>query len=146
MRRVIIDTNALIRYLGIEIDNNQINLTTDARKIINDGLNSGSHILFLNAISLIEIWSNLPFSSDQSISDSFRLSVHQLYSEPNLRVISLDVDTLKQYSALQQSSLLREHDKIIYASGMVFECDTLITVDGDVKEFNRSNGEKFEII
>ncbi|WKK80732.1 type II toxin-antitoxin system VapC family toxin [Marivirga arenosa] len=135
--RVMIDTNALIRYWGIKIKNKNYNLKSESKRIITEGLNSGSHILFVCSISIIEIWHNLEY--DQSSLTSFQTLIKQLYEEDNCRIVELDKEILMNYIALEDENTIKEHDRMIVASAITYDCDTILSSDHEIHKFSQNS-------
>jgi predicted nucleic acid-binding protein len=144
--RVMIDTNALIRYLGIELEKPQEDLSQKAREIISLGLQYGENVLFLSSISFLEIWSNLPKINEYSHLENFRSLTNQLYVMDNLRIVALDNEILFHYSKLEHPDILKEHDRIIYSTAITFDCDAILTADQSIRTFNKLTGEKFKVL
>jgi predicted nucleic acid-binding protein len=145
--RAMIDTNALIRYLGIEFQSGTDRpLDKVAHKVISDGLNTGLHTLFLNSISFIEIWANLPEDFSEANRAMFKQAVKELYNAEFLRVAPIDSEILEKYTQLDfQDDKVKEHDRIILASAVTYGCDSIITCDHSIIELSKANGDRFKI-
>ena len=137
-RRVIIDTNALIRFLGLETKNERRDnqLSEDGRAIIRKCF-SGEWPLFLCSISLIEVWANLTESNN--IKENLIQVVKELYENENLRVVPLSKQTIDNYIKIYNDGSIKEHDKIIFASAIEWDCDLIITSDKEIIEYCKKN-------
>ena len=138
-KRVMIDTNAIIRYLGVRLKKENPKISIEAKRILDKGFGGIQYTLFLSSISILEMWSNLE-KNNNSLKD-FQTLVKQLYESSYIRVTDLTSETLSQYNSLGEykggdgHGELRERDRIIYATSQEFECDIIISSDISVKSY-----------
>lgn len=145
--RAVIDTNALIRYLGIELQSGTDRpLDKAAHQVISDGLNTGLHTLFINSVSFIEIWANLPVDFSEANRAKFKQTVKELYNAEFLRVTPIDSEILEKYTQLNfNDDHVKEHDRIILATAVTYGCDSIITCDNSIIDLSKANGNRFRI-
>jgi predicted nucleic acid-binding protein len=144
-KRILVDTNALIRYLGIEMNSgtSEKALSQKGRTLITSALN-GHFPLFLSSLSIIEIWSNI----ENSIEAKEKLCqvVRELYQEENILVVPFSRQTLDKYLEIDIDSGIKENDKIIFACGLEYECDTIITSDGSIIDYCQRKKNEIEVV
>lgn len=126
-KRIAADTNALVRYLGYDMRNSSLVSSSQATKIFDD-IFRGEGNLFVSVISLVEIWAKLSHTPEAKLK--FQVANKLLESQFNVRIVEMDFDILKRYSAIQNVPDIKEYDRIVVATAMEFQCDTLITSDG----------------
>lgn len=144
-KRVIIDTNALIRYLGIGMNSgtNEKVLSKSGRDLISSAL-SGNFPIFLSSLSIIEIWANIENSTEAK--ENLCQVVRELYQEENLLVVPFSKQTLEKYLEIDVDSGIKENDKIIFACGLEYECDTIITSDGSIIDYCERKKHSIQVI
>jgi len=144
-KRIIIDTNALIRYLGIEMNSEtkEKALSKSGRDLISSAL-SGNFPLFLSSLSIIEIWANIENSSEAK--ENLCQVVRELYQEENLLVVPFSRQTLDKYLEIDVDSGIKENDKIIFACGLEYECDTIITSDDSIIDYCKRQKHPVKVV
>lgn len=126
MKKVAADTNALVRFLGYDMISNNASASSQAMKLF-DSIFSGEHFLYISAISFVEIWARIK-QTDEAVNKFSSVNV-LLGAQENVKIVRLGMDIIEAYSKLQAIPNIKEHDRIIVATAIEYECDTLITSD-----------------
>ncbi len=118
-------------------------LSTSAISLMT-AVENGESQLVICSLSLIEIWAAM----EQTEESLARLrSFYKFLSElPNVRIVGLDSSLLKKYDSIQDTATIQEHDRIIYAAGLEYECDFLISTDQSIKRYNSHGYDSIKVV
>jgi len=100
--------------------------------------------LFISSLSILEIWSNVEYSeTSPAILINF---LKLLKSFDTIRIVDISDDLMPVYAELLDNKYLLEHDRIIYATAISFDCKVFITTDEDILKYNEISNDRMEII
>ncbi len=65
---------------------------------------------------------------------------------PNVRIVGLEPSLLIKYSSIADIDTIKEHDRIIYAAGLEYECHYLISTDESLKRYNSGGQDTMQVV